>query len=530
MTVKAEKISRRATVAAAIIVAWLAGLALLVRREYFRPQIERLAEAATRVTPGVVYYAVMQGDRQVGFASSTIDTSEASIGVTDYLAADLPVGGKARRTSARSSVTMSRAFHLVKFDLSIHAEGSPVRAAGRVDGDSVLILGVGTGTPGEQVDSQRVALRGPVLLPTLVPLAISLTERPKLGKHYAFPVFDPTAMAPRNVGLDVRAESLFVVSDSAVFDPTTSRWRGVLPDTVRAWQVAAQAAGGFTGWIDEQGRVVETTQLGFELRRQPYEVAFENWKLDTARVAVTDDRDILETTAIASNVRMAKRVSSLAVRLSGVRLAGFDLNGQHQQLKGDTLLVTQASDSELVTSRKVPYRVDQTASDPEPLLQSTSREVAMRARRIRWKERDPRVVAQLLNAWVHDSIAPRITFGVPNALQVLKTRAGDCNEHTQLFVALARASGLPSRVAAGLAYVDGKFYYHAWPEIYLDDWVAVDPTFGQFPADAAHLRFIVGGLARQTELLRLMGNLKIDVLSVNGAAARRASSVSSAAK
>jgi len=220
---------------------------------------------------------------------------------------------------------------------------------------------------------------------------------------------------------------------------------------------------------------------------------------------------------------MAKRVSSLEVRLSGVSLAGFDLNGSHQRLRGDTLVVTQASDSELVTSRKVPYRVDQSASDPEPLLQSTNRDIAMLARQIRWKERDPRVVAERLNAWVHDSIAPRITFGVPNALQVLKSRAGDCNEHTQLFVALARAAGLPSRVAAGLAYVDGKFYYHAWPEIYLDDWVAVDPTFGQFPADAAHLRFIVGELARQTELLRLMGNLKIDILSVNGVAARRAS-------
>jgi hypothetical protein len=68
-----------------------------------------------------------------------------------------------------------------------------------------------------------------------------------------------------------------------------------------------------------------------------------------------------------------------------------------------------------------------------------------------------------------------------------------------------------------LAYVDGKFYYHAWPEILLNDWVAVDPTFGQFPADAAHLRFTVGGLTRQTELLRLMGNLKIDVLDVGGA-------------
>jgi transglutaminase-like putative cysteine protease len=98
---------------------------------------------------------------------------------------------------------------------------------------------------------------------------------------------------------------------------------------------------------------------------------------------------------------------------------------------------------------------------------------------------------------------------------VLETRKGDCNEHTQLFVALARAVGLPARIAAGVAYVDGKFFYHAWPEVLLDDWVAIDPTFGQFPADAAHLRFVIGGVARQTELVRLMGNLKIDVLALN---------------
>jgi len=514
--------SRRAMVGGAIIAAWLVGLALLVRQEYFRPQIERLAEAATRVTPGAVYYGVMQSNRQVGFASSTIDTAEASIGITDYLVADLPVGGKARRASARTNITLSRAFHLIKFDLTIDAEGPPVRAAGRVEGDTVLVLGVGSGTG--KTDSQRVALRGPILLPTLVPLAVALTERPKLGKHYVFPVFDPSTMTPRDVGLDVRAESLFVVNDSAVFDSSAARWRGVLPDTIRAWQVVAETAGGFSGWIDEQGRIVETTQLGFELRRLPYEVAFENWRADSGHVAVSDDRDILETTAIAANVRMSTRVSSLELRLSGVSLAGFDLTGPHQRLTGNMLVVSQAPDSALITARRIPYRSDdESASGPEPLLQSDDRDILRLARRLRGQDRDPRVVAERLNAWVHDSIAARITFGVPNALQVLKTRAGDCNEHTQLFVALARASGLPARVAAGLAYVNGKFYYHAWPEIFLDDWIAVDPTFGQFPADAAHLRFIVGGLARQTELLRLMGNLKIDVLSVNGTAARRTS-------
>ncbi|MGH7618887.1 MAG: transglutaminase-like domain-containing protein, partial [Gemmatimonadaceae bacterium] len=439
-------------------------------------------------------------------------------GVTNYLVADIPVGGNARRATARTNVTLSRAFHLIKFDLSIKAEGAPVRAGGRVDGDTVLIAGVGS--TGNNVDSQRVALSGPILLPTLVPLALSLTERPKLGKRYVFPVLDPAQMTQRDVSLDVRAESLFVVNDSAVYDSATARWRGVLPDTVRAWQVLSQTAGVFSGWVDEQGRIVETTQLGFLLRRMPYEVAFENWRADSGRVVVTDDRDILETSAIASNVRMSKHVSSLVVRLSGVSLAGFDVNGGRQRLERDTLFVTEPSDSALGAVRAWPTPgPDPAALLPEPLIQSRDPKIIRLAQRLRASDRDPRAVAERINAWVHDSIANRVTFGVPNALEVLQTRVGDCNEHTQLFVALARAARLPARVASGLAYIGGKFYYHAWPEVYLDDWVAVDPTFGQFPADAAHLRFIVGGLARQTELLQLMGNLRIDVVSVNGASA-----------
>jgi transglutaminase-like putative cysteine protease len=66
-------------------------------------------------------------------------------------------------------------------------------------------------------------------------------------------------------------------------------------------------------------------------------------------------------------------------------------------------------------------------------------------------------------------------------------------------------------------YLGGTFYYHAWPEVWLGDWVAVDPTFGQFPADAAHLRLTVGGLARQLELVRLVGQLGVDVVATEPA-------------
>ena len=517
----------RALLGGIIVAAWLAGLILLVQREYFRPRAERLAAAAARVAPGAVFYGVAQGARQVGFASSTVDTTQLSITVNDYFVADLPIGGKPRRATARTSATLSRALRLTSFDVSIETEGAPISATGTVEGDTALVLTITSGSDKPEV--RRVPLNGSLLLPTLVPMVVALVDQPKVGKRYVLPVFDLASMAPKEVAFNIRAESLFVLADSAVIDSATRRWHGVRPDTVRGWNVVPETPGAFTGWVDDHGRILRTTQLGFRLERQPYEVAFENWRMDNSRLAVTDDRDILETTAIAANKRLDRRLDALVVRLRNVDLSGYDLDGQRQHLIGDTLIVRPGRADALVADYKLPggRQRDSENTRAEALIQSNDPRIVQLAWRIadagRRRDssaRDPRVVAERINTWVHDSIKDRVTFGVPSALRVLQTRTGDCNEHTQLFVALARAVGLPARIAAGLAFVDGKFYYHAWPEVLLNDWVAVDPTFGQFPADAAHLRFVVGGLARQTELLRLMGNLKIDVLSVNEAVRR----------
>jgi hypothetical protein len=80
-----------------------------------------------------------------------------------------------------------------------------------------------------------------------------------------------------------------------------------------------------------------------------------------------------------------------------------------------------------------------------------------------------------------------------------------------LYVALARAVGLPARSAAGLVYLRGRFYYHAWPEVYLGTWVSADAMLEQLPADAGRVRFVVGGLARVGELAPLIGRVKLEV-------------------
>jgi transglutaminase-like putative cysteine protease len=109
---------------------------------------------------------------------------------------------------------------------------------------------------------------------------------------------------------------------------------------------------------------------------------------------------------------------------------------------------------------------------------------------------------------------------LPSAREVLRTKVGDCNEHTALYVAMARSIGIPARIAVGLAYTRGAFFYHAWPEVYIEEgrsrglWLPVDPTFNQFPADATHIRLARGGLDRQAVILPMIGKIKMTIVDV----------------
>ena len=97
--------------------------------------------------------------------------------------------------------------------------------------------------------------------------------------------------------------------------------------------------------------------------------------------------------------------------------------------------------------------------------------------------------AKKLCEWVHTSITDKkMSGGFGSSLTVLETLSGDCTEHTVLFIALARAAGIPARICSGIAFAKDAFYYHFWPEVYVGRWVQMDPTWGQNIADANHIQ------------------------------------------
>ncbi|MDH5541445.1 MAG: transglutaminase-like domain-containing protein [Nitrospinota bacterium] len=147
--------------------------------------------------------------------------------------------------------------------------------------------------------------------------------------------------------------------------------------------------------------------------------------------------------------------------------------------------------------------------------QSDDPAILKRASRIAGKEKDTFKKAQLISRWVHKNVKKSFidTF---SAVETLRSLEGECQSHTNLFAALARAEGIPVRTVSGIVYSEDfeGFLYHAWPEIYAGKWIAIDPTLGQEIADVTHVKLIEGELSKQLQLFEFIGKIGIEIKSI----------------
>ncbi|MCR4428335.1 MAG: S-layer homology domain-containing protein [Caldiserica bacterium] len=125
-------------------------------------------------------------------------------------------------------------------------------------------------------------------------------------------------------------------------------------------------------------------------------------------------------------------------------------------------------------------------TSPESFEESDSPEVQKKAR-----ELDQGEGFFETSLAIYNFVGKHLTYSGYNpqssgALEALLSGEGDCTEFADLFVALERASGIPSRFVEGFVYSDwsGKRedITHDWAEVRLPGgiWLQVDPTFGRF--------------------------------------------------
>ena len=316
------------------------------------------------------------------------------------------------------------------------------------------------------------------------------------GDHGQFIVFDPIAMGQYALTYDVleKKDGLLKIEFN---------YRGLLSYV----------------WLNEHREIVkEINPLGWVMIRSTREDALSD---------MPGNLDLTNATSIpvTKEIPNPQNIIKLTLVIQGIdagvlrdfppkEIQNIDVI---QKPSGIEIIITKPGENDLEILREIEEHDEEAMSvylKGEILIQTQHPLIVSTAHEIVDTDLDLWGAAKKINEWVFDTLEKKPVISIPSALDVLKSGYGDCNEHTVLFTALARAKGIPVIPIVGLVFLDNKFYYHAWPAVYVGEWVQMDPTFGQNIADTTHIPFFAGSLEEQARIASLVGRIQIEVIDI----------------
>ncbi len=471
-----------------ILLIWFFMLGLLIERTYIRPSVVIALDVVTQegVRASDEWFGIYQQSKKIGYAHTQTIPEAETYHLFEESEMDILALGSVQRVKTVINSYTTKNFLLKYFDFLLQSDMTTMKIKGAVL-KNTLVLDIDTGG---QTRTEKIQLtRPPYLSPNIKPAILLMGL--ETGKTYRFPLFNPATMSTEDATISIESKDRIKIGD-------TEQTIYKLKESFQGMETMS--------WVTQDGETIkEESALGYSLLK---ESKTEAMKRNKGGPTV----DIITLTMIPSSpIKESSKTTYLRARLKGVPLQGFQLDNDRQTLTGDVIEIRK---EDYPAAYRLPYSGKDLAEYllPNALIQSDDKKIVNQAAKILSDEKNAREAAKKLNEWVYAALTKKPVISIPSALEVLERREGDCNEHTALYTALARAAGIPTRMAAGIVYMENGFYYHAWPEVWVGRWMPVDPTFNQFPADATHIRFATGNLDRQTDIIKLVGKLKVEVL------------------
>ncbi|ACN16445.1 putative transglutaminase protein [Desulforapulum autotrophicum HRM2] len=479
------------------------------------------------IVAGETYMAIFQNGRHIGFSHRILDETDNGYRIHEQTAMKVNTMGMVQDVDLRMDGEAASDLSLRSFDFEVMSGRFQFKVTGTVDD---LVLGVTT-MVGTQPPSPRVEIRltrKPYLSALIAPAMagigrldgidgsdkIDSSDKIDVSTARVFSVFDPVTMGEMAVEVRVVGEETMTVMGRET--------------AVRKLAIQAKGMTQYA-FVDATGRVVkEEGLLGITLVAATRAEAIEGvvpgddltlvasvkpvWNIENqGDVPVNDKR-------VPSRNDRLKTLSRLTVVISGIDLQAFDLDGGRQSLDNNRLTITRERPEPGKSGEVSALIVDPEPFNPEPflaadpLIQSDHPDIVTLARQIAGNQDDSIGKIRAVLTWMGKHIEKRPVVSLPNALSTLNARMGDCNEHAVLFAALCRSLGIPTRIEAGLVFLNNRFYYHAWNGVFLDNWTSVDALFNQFPADATHIRLSMGKGGEGFDLMGVIGRIKIEIV------------------
>lgn len=490
-----------------IVTAWVLTTAWFARFEAFPGYFTHSLSGYRDIIPqGVVvkdtWMKLLLKNAPVGYGHTKIETDDNNVSaryhVENVLLLNLDLMGMKESLNVSTDVRLDVLYHLTSFRMAVLSRHSSTIVFGRRRSGDTFDITVNTG--GVQ---DRRSVRIPDDVVVYSPGMDLAMSRMKPGESMTTRTLEPLTLHP--VPVTIRALPLETIT-----------FRGCRTN-VPVFAVEYMGSSS-RSWVGGEGTVLRAETLLKDL-------VVEACEADEAMAAVSSRAtvgDLLVSLAVRPNIAVAdpRHCAFLKLRVSGVpsRASGIVSNRQtlEGQEEGAFLLAVRNARIPPAGVNFPPVPDEMKAHlGASPFIQTGNPDIADLAKSLTAGRTNVMDSAIAICNWVYKNIDKDMSPGVPSAVEVLRTRKGDCNEHTYLFVALARAAGIPANVKIGVVYSETyeAFCYHAWPSVYAGDWVEMDPTFGQTLVDAAHVALIEGEFAEQFALAQMVGRLNISVLA-----------------
>jgi hypothetical protein len=433
---------------------------------------------------------ILQNGRKIGSSQTFISKTTTGYLLKETLYIRLNTMGLIQDLILKTAGKLNKDFTLSSFGFEISSGRFHFSAQGSVSGNVLSVKTHNFGSTREihtKIKEKLYASSG------IVNAAYASGMKP--GDEFSLHVFDPISMSTEPVTIKVIGKEIILNM-------------GVQKNSMKVaiqYQGATQLA-----WIGENGEVFrEKGLLGLSLEKTTRKDAL------FGRLAESS-QDLAEIASIKSNVIFDNplKLERIKVEISGINTKDVHLEGGRQVLK-DNVLTIQKEDLAKLHDDEINNM--NTISDhfvkPEPFIESNHPKIMNLVEKIVTDGDTLLEKASKLMIWVNKNIEKRPVLSLPDALATLTNKVGDCNEHAVLLAALARAAAIPARIEAGLVYLNGRFYYHAWNLLYIGKWITADATFGQIPADVTHIRFSSGRAQQQLDIMNVIGKVKLDILT-----------------
>lgn len=290
-----------------------------------------------------------------------------------------------------------------------------------------------------------------------------------------------------------------------------------LSESEVSYSASKNADGTVSATVVFQGIPIQYTVSNKKVLRSEIQGGLIVYTLSTMpeleKIQASGSTDILQNTKLFNegiSIKYPRKTQSTIFQVESADFASIPETCFQKKGNGTLTVSTDAANC-----KNLPEMSD---TQPNIIEDSSNPEIIRAARKIVMGAPNQDEMVKRIAKFVYKHISNKnYNHGNMSAGEVLRTKSGDCTEHSALFAALSRAAGIPTKMVYGVVLnPSGEFFFHNWNEVFADGkWITIDSTFNLIPADSSRITLSYGGSdSRSREqvslsVLRFLNNTRI---------------------